>query len=124
MLTLALLAITAAVVAALYVRTASVPSARHDSPEPAAVVETSEPIVPRPVAPSRSRGRDDWLFFFNPGDWLVRMSDDALLGVVVGLEKTHGFADGTRGPAYVVESMEGEQRALDADELERTARLR
>jgi hypothetical protein len=52
------------------------------------------------------------------------MTDDVLLGVVIRVEKTHPFADGSRGPAYVVQSMEGEERVVDADELERTARLR
>jgi len=77
-----------------------------------------------PVIVSRSRGRTDWVFFFGPGDWLTRMADDALLGVVVRVEKTHAFVDGSRGPAYVVQSMEGEERVIDADELERSARLR
>ena len=70
------------------------------------------------------RGKSDWLFFFRPGDWLTRMNDDALLGVVVRVEKSHAFTDGSHGPAYVVQSMEGEERVVDADELERTARLR
>ncbi|HEU5193529.1 MAG TPA: hypothetical protein VFW70_02225 [Methylomirabilota bacterium] len=52
------------------------------------------------------------------------MNDDALLGVVVRVEKSHTFPDGSSGPAYVVQSMEGEERVLDADELERTARVR
>jgi len=84
------------------------------------------PARPSPGAgaASRSRGRSDWLFFFKPGDWLARMADDAPLGVVVRLEKTHTFADGTLGPAYVVQSIEGEERIVDADELERSARLR
>jgi hypothetical protein len=64
------------------------------------------------------------VFFFKPGDWLTRMADDGLLGVVVRVEKTHAFGDGSSGPAYVVRSMEGEERVVDADELERTARLR
>jgi hypothetical protein len=82
------------------------------------------PSPSAPAAPSRSRGRTDWLFFFRTGDWLTRMNDDALLGVVVRVEKSHTFADGSSGPAYVVQSMEGEEHVLDADELERTARVR
>ena len=52
------------------------------------------------------------------------MTDDALLGVVIRVEKSHAFTDGTTGPAYVVQSMDGDERVVDADELERTARLR
>jgi hypothetical protein len=95
--------------------------------------ERSEPVTTPPETPtapppprvvSRSRGRTDWLFFFKPGDWLVRMADDGLLGVVLRTEKSHRFADGSLGPAYVIQTMEGEERVTDADELERTARLR
>jgi hypothetical protein len=88
------------------------------------VVLAPPPSVALPATPSRSRGHGDWLFFFRPGDWLSRMADDALLGVVIRLEKTHTFTDGSTGPAYVVQSMEGEERVVDADELERNARLR
>ncbi|HTO13489.1 MAG TPA: hypothetical protein VMQ51_18095 [Candidatus Binatia bacterium] len=119
-----LFALTAAGVTAVYVTMpplSSRPSPPEVSPPP--VAATPAPSA-GPIATSRSRGRSDWLFFFKPGDWLARMADDALLGVVVRLEKTHTFADGSRGPAYVVQSMEGEERVLDADELERTARLR
>ena len=65
-----------------------------------------------------------WLFFFKAGDRLARMTDDALLGVVVRADRTHTFADGSVGPVYLVRSMDGQERAIDADELERTARLR
>jgi hypothetical protein len=94
------------------------------APAPVAVAPSGEPAVPGPQVASRSRGRADWLFFFRPGDWLTRMTDEALLGVVVRVESAHTFADGSSGPAYVVQSMEGEERVLDADELERSARLR
>jgi hypothetical protein len=80
------------------------------------------PAPPVPV-PSRSRGRTDWLFFFKPGDRLARMSDETPVGLVIRIEKTHTFADGTTGPAYLVQIPEGGQRFIDADELERGARL-
>lgn len=127
-----LLLATAAGVAAIYltatpvtppVETAVVAAPTMAPSEPA----RSAPAPPSPSAPatpSRSRGRTDWLFFFRTGDWLTRMNDDALLGVVVRVEKSHTFPDGSSGPAYVVQSMEGEERVLDADELERTARVR
>jgi hypothetical protein len=126
-----LFALTAAGVTAVYVTRPPSPS---PSPPfvpapPAESVPTPSVAPPLPAAsatnaPSRSRGRTEWLFFFKPGDWLTRMADDGLLGVVVRVEKTHAFADGSTGPAYVVQSMDGEERVLDADELERTARLR
>ena len=120
------LALTATAVAFLYI--SAPPDApplvhRPESTAPAPSVTTA-PASPGAVTPSRSRGRSDWLFFFRPGDWLTRMTDDGLLGVVVRVEKTHTFADGSHGPAYAVQSMEGEERIVDADELERTARLR
>lgn len=91
---------------------------------PAVEAPVPPPVSSPPPVASRSRGRTDWLFFFKPGDWLTRMADDALLGVVIRVEKTYAFSDGSRGPAYVVQSMEGEERVIDADELERSARLR
>ena len=91
---------------------------------PTPSVAPPPPVASVPSEPSRSRGRTEWLFFFKAGDWLTRMADDGLLGVVVRAEKTHTFEDGSTGPAYVVQSMDGEERVLDADELERTARLR
>ena len=135
----ALLVLTGAGVAAVYVRRPPVapplvhrpePPAAEPAPQPA-----TEPAPPQAAAeptrslpevsrPSRSRGKSDWLFFFKPGDWLARMADDALLGVVIRVEKTYTFDDGSRGPAYVVQSMEGAERVVDADELERTARLK
>jgi hypothetical protein len=75
------------------------------------------------AAVSRSRGRTDWLFFFKPGDQLTRMADDAPLGLVIRVEPAHTFPDGTRGPAYLVQIPEGGQRFMDADEVERGARL-
>ena len=130
-LTLGLLvALVAAGATAVYLtRPALVPRvSRPPSPPPVAVAPAvpSAPAAPAstPAEPSRSRGRSDWLFFFKPGDWLTRMTDDALLGVVIRVEKSHAFGDGTTGPAYVVQSMDGEERVVDADELERTARLR
>ena len=124
-----LFALTAAGVAAVYVTRPPSPSLVPAQPELAPTPPVTPPPppaagAPAPNAPSRSRGRTEWLFFFKPGDWLTRMADDGLLGVVVRVEKTHTFADGSTGPAYVVQSMEGEERVLDADELERTARLR
>ena len=135
----ALLVLTGAGVAAVYVRRPPVapplvhrpePPAAEPAPqpatEPASEQTAAEPprSLPETGRPSRSRGKSDWLFFFKPGDWVARMADDALLGVVVRVEKTHTFDDGSRGPAYVVQSMEGAERVVDADELERTARLK
>jgi hypothetical protein len=134
-----LLVLTAAGVTVVYVTTPPVAPPLVHRPEPPAAEPAprvaAEPATPPPAAeparpspevsrPSRSRGRSDWLFFFKPGDWLARMADDALLGVVVRVDKAHTFDDGSRGPAYVVQSMEGDERVVDADELERTARLR
>ena len=100
-------------------------------PRPAAdphAVATPEP--PSPVAipepgprPSRSKGLSEWAFFFRPGDTLSRMADGAPLGVVVRLERSHSFPDGSAGPAYVVRSAEQHEAVFDADELERNARI-
>jgi hypothetical protein len=122
-----LLVLSAAGLTAVHLTTPPVAPPAPSQPEAAPPPVTTAPpeaAVPGPKVVSRSRGRTDWLFFFGPGDWLTRMTDDALLGVVVRVERTHTFADGSRGPAYVVQSMEGEERTLDADELERSARLR
>ena len=122
-----LFALTAAGVTAVYVTRPSVPSFVPAPPETAPTPSVAPPpsaASVAPSAPSRSRGRTEWLFFFKPGDWLTRMADDGLLGVVVRVEKTHTVTDGSTGPAYVVQSMDGEERVVDADELERTARLR
>jgi hypothetical protein len=97
------------------------------SPPPAEVLTPpAAPAVPPPVSePSRSRGRADWLFFFKPGDQLVRMGDDAAMGMVIRTVPRHAFADGTAGPAYVLQLPDGAgQRVVDADELERGGRLR
>jgi hypothetical protein len=93
--------------------------------EPGAPPPTSErrPAPPAPEA-SRSRGRTDWIFFFKTGDQLVRMSDEAPLGMVIRTAPKHDFADGTTGPAYLLQLPEGGgQRFVDADELERGGRL-
>jgi hypothetical protein len=127
-----LLLATAAGVAAIYLTATPVTPPVETAVVAAPTVAPSEPArsapappsPSAPATPSRSRGRTDWLFFFRTGDWLTRMNDDALLGVVVRVEKSHTFPDGSSGPAYVVQSMEGEERVLDADELERTARVR
>ena len=51
------------------------------------------------------------------------MGDDAEVGLVLRLEKVHTFPDGTTGPAYLLQVPEGGQRFMDADELERSARI-
>jgi hypothetical protein len=79
--------------------------------------------VPAPVARSRSRGRADWIFFLKPGDRLTRMGDAAALGMVIRTEKLHTFPDGTTGPAYLLQIPDGGQLFVDADELERGARI-
>jgi hypothetical protein len=113
----------------------------HQSPAPpseprAAATVAPEPPAPAPVtapsgaptgtaptvAPSRSRGQSDWAFFFRAGDTLSRMSDGAALGVIVRLERSHVFPDGT-GPAYVVRSADQRETVFDADQLERSARV-
>jgi hypothetical protein len=97
------------------------PEAPREAAAPPPPVEAAPPLPP---APSRSRGRKDWIFFFKPGDRLARMgNDDAELGMVIRLEKAHTFPDGTTGPAYLLQVPEGGQRFLDADELERGARI-
>jgi hypothetical protein len=50
------------------------------------------------------------------------MSDGVALGVVVRLERAHGFPDGV-GPAYVVRSPDQRETIFDADQLERGARV-
>ncbi|HET7341128.1 MAG TPA: hypothetical protein VFL90_06670 [Methylomirabilota bacterium] len=81
------------------------------------------PPAGRAPVPSRSRGRTDWLFFFKAGDRLARMGEDTPLGEIVRTENVHAFPDGSSGPAYIVRAPDGEERALDADELERGARV-
>ena len=103
------------------------PATPAASTPPAAVLTPpSAPALLPPVSqPSRSRGRADWLFFFKPGDQLVRMGDDAAMGMVIRTVPHHAFADGTAGPAYVLQLPDGGgQRVVDADELERGGRLR
>ena len=78
---------------------------------------------PTPPKVSRSRGQTDWTFFFRAGDTLSRMSDGAALGVVVRLERSHSFPDGSTGAAYVVRSADQREAIFDADELERSARV-
>jgi hypothetical protein len=93
------------------------PARRPDvSREPAPTAAESPP-------PSRSRGRADWIFFFKPGDRLVRMGDETPVGYVVRTENAHVFPDGQTGPAYVLSTPAGDEQPIDADELERTAKL-
>jgi len=124
---LVVLALTAAGAGALYlsapIEAPPLPR-RPEAAAPALDVPAAPPASASAAPPSRSRGRSEWPFFFEPGDWLTRMTDDGLLGVVVRVETSHAFADGSHGPAYAVQSMDGEERIVDADELERTARLR
>lgn len=83
-------------------------------------------VIAAPAAParvSRSKGQSDWAFFFRAGDTLSRMTDGAVLGVVVRLERAHSFPDGSAGPAYVVRSADQHETVFDADELERSARI-
>ena len=89
------------------------------APEPAPAAAAPEP-APRP---SRSKGQSDWMFFFRAGDTLSRMADGVALGTVVRLERSHSFPDGSVGPAYIVRSVEQQDAAFDADELERSARI-
>lgn len=88
------------------------------APEPTA----SSAPAPSPERISRSKGQSDWTFFFRAGDSLSRMSDGVALGVVVRLERAHGFPDGV-GPAYVVRSQDQRETVFDADQLERSARI-
>jgi hypothetical protein len=130
----ALVGAVAAGAVAFFLRPAPAPVAPPAAPpveRPATPAPTVAPEPPREAAPaappaptqSRSRGRTDWIFFFKPGDRLTRMGDDAEVGLVIRTEKTHAFPDGTTGPAYLVQVPEGGQRYLDADELERGARI-
>lgn len=88
------------------------------APEPTPVPASA----PAPERVSRSKGQSDWTFFFRVGDTLSRMSDGGVLGVVVRLERAHGFPDGA-GPAYVVRSQDQRETVFDADQLERSARI-
>jgi hypothetical protein len=103
-------------------------SARVATPRPApqaavAPEPTATPAAaPSPERISRSKGQSDWTFFFRAGDSLSRMSDGVALGVVVRLERAHGFPDGV-GPAYVVRSPDQRETIFDADQLERGARV-
>jgi hypothetical protein len=102
------------------------PAPDASTPTPAATPGTAPaaPAVTSQPEPSRSRGRADWLFFFKPGDQLVRMGDDAAMGMVIRTIPRHAFPDGTVGPAYVLQLPDGGgQRVVDADELERGGRL-
>jgi hypothetical protein len=96
---------------------AEIPVVAAPGPAPAAAVP--EPAPRR----SRSKGQSDWMFFFRAGDTLSRMADGVALGVVVRLERSHSFPDGSVGPAYIVRSAEQQEAAFDADELERSARI-
>jgi hypothetical protein len=97
---------------------------RHETPPPAPEPPATGGTPPVSPAPSRSRGRTDWLFFFKTGDRLVQMSDEAPIGMVLRTVPQHTFPDGTVGPAYLVQVPDGGgQRFVDADELERGGRL-
>jgi len=103
-------------------------AAPRSEPGPAAAAldsaapQTDTAPAAAPARPSRSRGQSDWTFFFRVGDTLSRMSDGAALGIVVRLERTHAFPDGT-GPAYVIRSQDQREVVFDADDLERSARI-
>jgi hypothetical protein len=100
------------------------PSAAAPELAPAPVPAPPAPApAAAPVARSRSRGHADWIFFLKPGDRLTRMGDAAALGMVIRTEKLHTFPDGTTGPAYLLQIPEGGQLFVDADELERGARI-
>lgn len=91
---------------------------------PVAVADPAAPPTPEPAPrSSRSKGQNDWAFFFRAGDTLSRMADGVPLGVVTRLERSHSFPDGSVGPAYIVRSTEQQEIAFDADELERSARI-
>jgi hypothetical protein len=93
------------------------PAESNETLSPPASVAAPAPRV------SRSRGQDDWAFFFRAGDTLSRMPDGSTLGTVVRTEKRHGFPDGSSGPAYVVRGPDQREGVFDADELERSARI-
>lgn len=101
------------------------PSAGSRSAAPSEVAPLAAPAPAPAPAPrvSRSKGQTEWAFFFRPGDTLSRMSDGGALGVVVRLERSHAFTDGSAGPAYVVQSTDRRETVFDADELERSARI-
>ncbi len=95
----------------------------RSAPQAAVAPEPAAPApAPSPERISRSKGQSDWTFFFRAGDSLSRMSDGVALGVVVRLERAHGFPDGV-GPAYVVRSPDQRETIFDADQLERGARV-
>ena len=97
-------------------------AAPRSEPRAAAAPEPAAVPAPAPERVSRSKGQSDWTFFFRVGDTLSRMSDGGVLGVVVRLERAHGFPDGA-GPAYVVRSQDQRETVFDADQLERSARI-
>jgi hypothetical protein len=121
-------AASAVIFVALRPSAAPRPMERPAPPVPALAPATeparAAPAIERPSEPSRSRGRADWLFFFRPGDQLVRMADDTAMGMVIRTVPRHAFPDGTVGPAYVLQLPDGAgQHVLDADEVERGGRL-
>ncbi|HEX7213971.1 MAG TPA: hypothetical protein VF578_07155 [Methylomirabilota bacterium] len=119
---LGLLVLTLAV--ALLVRSARESRPVAETPVVAAPEPAPAAVVPEPrPRPSRSKGQTDWMFFFRAGDTLSRMADGVALGIVVRLERSHSFPDGSVGPAYIVRSTEQQEAAFDADELERGARI-
>jgi hypothetical protein len=108
---------------ALFGRSERVPVPRSEPQAAVAPEPTPVPAsAPAPERVSRSKGQSDWTFFFRVGDTLSRMSDGGVLGVVVRLERAHGFPDGA-GPAYVVRSQDQRETVFDADQLERSARI-
>lgn len=108
-------------------RETATPSADSRPKAPSDVTPLAAPAPAPTPAPaprvSRSKGQTEWAFFFRPGDTLSRMSDGGALGVVVRLERSHAFPDGSTGPAYVVQSSDRHESVFDADELERSARI-
>jgi hypothetical protein len=120
---IALLALLAAVTAVLVYSTSVRTTPVAESPAVAAPAPPPAPEPePAPLA-SRSRGQRDWPFFFRAGDTLSRMKDGTMLGVVLRLVPQHRFADGSSGPAYVVQLTDRQESVFDADELERGARI-
>jgi hypothetical protein len=111
--------------AVLLFKPAPPPPVEH-RPAPPAPATAPPAVLAPPAEPtlSRSRGRTDWLFFFKPGDQLVRMGDETPVGMVLRTVPQHAFPDGTVGPAYLVQVPGGgDQRFIDADQLERGSRL-
>jgi hypothetical protein len=115
----------AAMTAAIFALRPGPPPPTLERPPAPRAAPRAAPALPPAPEPSRSRGRTDWLFFFETGDQLVRMGDETPIGMVIRTVPSHVFPDGTVGPAYLVQVPDGGgQRFVDADELERGGRLR